>query len=119
MLRPSFQCSYMQRVVQNARRLFRSFETIFPAPVFPARYAGPRLCAALPVERLSRARRAALLGVGRLPQRPGLWVRTTGDGTQRVYRVKDHNGELYATVGRFAPVAVPTARMPGYWDHVG
>jgi hypothetical protein len=89
MLGPSFQRSLVRRVLLSWRHLYRSFITGFPTAVFPARYAGPGLQANLPRERLSRARRAALLGVGRMPQRPGLWVRTTGDGAQRVYRVRD------------------------------
>jgi hypothetical protein len=85
--------------------------------VLPAKFAAPSR-PTLPHDRLSRARRAALLGVRRQPQQPGLWMRTTSEGSQRLYRVRDHNGKLYATVGGFAPIAVPTARMPGYWDHV-
>ena len=83
----------------------------------PAKLTAP-LQPALPHERLQRARRAASLGVRRQPQQPGLWLGTTSEGTQRLYRVRDHNGRLYATVGGLAAVAVPTARMPGYWDHV-
>ena len=94
-----------------ARRLFAS-------GLLPARFVAP-VQPPLPDERLSRARRAASLGVRRLPQQPGLWLRTTQEGSQRLYRVRDHNGRLYATVGGLASVAVPTSRMPGYWDHIG
>ena len=108
----------VRRAWVGARQFWRAVSSGF-APVFlPARFAAAPWQPALPPERLSRARRAATLGVWRMPKQPGLWLRTTGDGSQRVYRVRDHNGVLYATVGSFAAVAVPTARMPGYWDHL-
>ena len=108
----------LQRVWQLAVQLYRTVCAGFPSGIVPAKFAYPALQPSLPADRSSRARRAACLGIRRMPQRPGLWVRTTGDGDQRVYRIKDHNGELFATVGCFAPVAVPTARMPGYWDRL-
>ena len=110
---------FFRRVLQVAKQLHRSLRAASPDWIFPAKFSPQQLQPRMPRERLSRARRAALLGVGRLPQQPGLWVRTSGDGSQRIYRVTAHNGELYASVGRFVPVAVPTARMPGYWDHLG
>jgi len=61
---------------------------------------------------------ALAMGIDRSPQCPGLWLRTSRDGRQRVYRVVDQNGELFATVGRLLPVAVPTARLPGHWAPV-
>jgi hypothetical protein len=87
--------------------------------LFPARYSAPNLRVVVEDERRKRAQRAAILGIRRMPQQPGLWVRTTVDGAQRVYRVRDYNGELYATAGRISPVAVPTAKLPGYWYHLG
>ncbi len=85
-----------------------------PAPAVPA-------ASRAPAEAETRARRAHLalsMGIARMPQRPGLWLRTTRDGRQRVYRVTDQNGELYALVGTLLPVAIPTARMPGHWDPI-
>jgi hypothetical protein len=104
--------------LRTPRRRLPALPTrFFELGILPAKFAGP-LQPPLPDERLLRARRAASLGVKRQPQQPGLWLRTTSEGTQRLYRVRDHNGRLYATVGGIAPVAVPTARMPGYWDLV-
>ena len=114
----SLQRRLLRHILHKLFMLYHTLKATLPGSIFPARYASPRIQAGTTPARLDRARRAALLGVGRMPQRPGLWLRTTGDGDQRIYRVKDHNGELYATVGRFVPVAVPTARMPGYWDHL-
>ena len=37
---------------------------------------------------------------------------------QEVYRVKDQNGELYATVGCLLGVAVPACSLPGFWDRL-
>lgn len=84
----------------------------------PARYTPTWLREMIPADQLQRAQLAAHLGVGRLPQQPGLWLRTTGNGNQRLYRVSHHNGQLYATVGRLLPVAVPTTALPGYWHPV-
>lgn len=66
--------------------------------------------------RLSRLKEAADAGLRQLPQTPGIWRLTTRDGRQQVYRVRDMNGKLYATVGGIAPLAVPVESMPGYWD---
>ena len=108
-------------LASKLRTASHHIRALFPLPleggILPAKFAAP-LQPPLPDDRLVRARRAASLGVRRLPQQPGLWLRTTTEGTQRLYRVRDHNGRLYATVGGLAPIAVPTARMPGYWDHV-
>jgi hypothetical protein len=111
-------CGWMAAKLRTAPPLVRApFHRLLEGGLLPARFAAP-LQAQLPDDRLLRARRAASLGVRRQPQQPGLWMRTTSEGSQRLYRVRDHNGRLYATVGGLAPVAVPTARMPGYWDHV-
>lgn len=94
-----------------------------PRSLFPARYAWQNEQAAGPgssaADRWADARRAALLGVSRMPQGPGLWIRTTREGHQEVYRVKDQNGELYATVGCLLGVAVPACSLPGFWDRLG
>ncbi len=100
-----------------SRRIRTLLNRALDGRLLPVGFAAP-LRPQLPDERLSRARQAALLGVSCQPQQPGLWLRTTREGTQRFYRVRDFNGRLYATVGGIAPVAVPTARMPGYWDLV-
>ena len=99
------------------RHVQAGLTSLLEIAILPARRAAP-LQPRITDECLLRARLAASLGVRRQPQRPGLWLRTTREGTQRLYRVRDHNGRLYATVGSFAPMAVPTARMPGYWDLV-
>jgi hypothetical protein len=67
-----------------------------------------------PAKRLAAARISARL-CDRLPDQPGLWLRTTKCGAQAFYSVKDRNGVLYATVGGPIPVAVPVARLQGYW----
>lgn len=85
-----------------------------PAPALPA----PSRANAEADTRARRAHLALSMGIARMPQRPGLWLRTTRDGRQRVYRVTDQNGELYALVGTLLPVAIPTARMPGHWDPI-
>lgn len=93
-----------------------------PRSSLPARYARQSEQAPgseIPVDRWADARRAALLGVLRMPLGPGLWVRTTWEGHQECYRVKDQNGELYATVGCLLGVAVPACSLPGYWDRLG
>jgi len=90
-----------------------------PRSWFPARYArhsGQSAGSECPIDRWGDMRRAALLGVNRLPLGPGLWVRTTREGHQQVYRVKDQNGEMYATVGCLLGVAVPACSLPGYWE---
>ena len=112
-------CSSLRLYRRLQRRLRGAFAQALSGPLLAARYAVEQTGDAPSSDRLHRARRAARLGIGRMPQRPGLWLRTTGDGDQRLYRVRDHNGQLYATVGKLLPVAIPTARMPGYWDHVG
>jgi hypothetical protein len=68
----------------------------------------------LPARTLGAARISAQL-CDRLPDQPGLWLRTTKDGAQEFYSVKDQNGRLYAVIGGALPVAVPVARLRGYW----
>ncbi len=67
-----------------------------------------------PAKRLAAARISAQL-CDRLPDRPGLWLRTTKDGAQDFFSVRDRNGVLYANTGRLLPVAIPVARLRGYW----
>lgn len=86
--------------------------------LFPARHGTQQAASQVPGERLLHARHAAAQGIRKMPECPGIWVRTTVDGNQRIHRVKDCNGELYATVGFLVPIAVPTTKMPGYWDRV-
>jgi hypothetical protein len=92
-----------------------------PRSWFPARYArqSEQSTGSERIDRVADRRRAALLGVNRMPLGPGLWVRTTWEGHQEVYRVKDQNGEMYATVGCLLGVAVPACSLPGYWDKLG
>jgi hypothetical protein len=52
------------------------------------------------------------------PDAPGLWTRTDANGERRTHRVISQNGELYAKVGRFLPVAVPVSELPGSWERV-
>ena len=51
-----------------------------------------------------------------LPDAPGLWILTDPQGKRTVHRIIAQNGELYAKVGRFLPVAVPVAELPGSWN---
>ncbi len=69
---------------------------------------------ALPAKKLARAKLAAQLCT-RLPDGPGLWLRTTPDGLQDFYSVKDRNGTLYVVTGAILPIAVPVTRLLGYW----
>ena len=108
---------FSSRLRIASRRIRALLNQALEGGLLPGSFAAP-LQPQLPDERLIRARQAALLGVSCQPQQPGLWLRTTSEGKQRFYRVRDFNGRLYATVGGIAPVAVPTARMPGYWDLV-
>ncbi|MGE0801788.1 MAG: hypothetical protein AB7O55_26015, partial [Lautropia sp.] len=63
-----------------------------------------------------RAGHAAALGIQCYPRHPGIWLRTTGDGRQRRYRITEHDGVLYATVGLLLPVAMPIRQLPGHWS---
>ena len=51
-----------------------------------------------------------------LPDAPGLWILSDPQGKRTVHRIIAQNGELYAKVGRFLPVAVPVADLPGNWN---
>jgi hypothetical protein len=51
-----------------------------------------------------------------LPDAPGLWILSDPQGKRTVHRIIAQNGELYAKVGRFLPVAVPVAELPGSWN---
>lgn len=67
---------------------------------------------------LAALRQAASEGLVCMPGTPGIWRLTTRDGTHRIYRVRDINGELHVSVGSIVPLAVPVESIPGYWDLV-
>lgn len=50
-----------------------------------------------------------------LPDKPGRYPLRFPDGRKRLVKVQEQGSQLVAILGRWIPVAVPVANVPGKW----